>query len=94
MHVYEVLRRPMNTEKVRKQWGRGQYTFEVDRRANKLQVKQAVEKVFGVDVISVNIMNMPGKRRRFGRHVAHSPSWKKAVVTIAQGQRIEISEGV
>lgn len=94
MHVYEVLRRPLDTEKTRRQAAEGQYTFEVDPRANKLQVKQAVETVFGVNVLSVNIMNMPGKRRRFGRHLGRTPSWKKAVVTIAPGQRIEFFEGV
>lgn len=94
MHVYEVLRRPIDTEKTRRQAEEGRYTFEVDRRANKLQVRRAVEEAFGVDVISVNIMNMPGKRRRFGRHVGRTPSWKKAVVTVASGQRIEIFEGV
>ncbi|HID86243.1 MAG TPA: 50S ribosomal protein L23 [Anaerolineae bacterium] len=94
MHLYEVLKRPIDTEKTRRQAAEGQYTFEVDRRANKIQIKRAVEEAFGVDVISVNVMNMPGKRRRFGRHAGRTPSWKKAVVTIAPGQRIEIFEGV
>jgi large subunit ribosomal protein L23 len=94
MHIYEVLKRPIDTEKTRKQAEEGQYTFEVDRRANKLQVKRAVEEAFDVDVVSVNIMNVPGKPRRFGRHVSHTPVWKKAVVTVVWGQRIEVFEGV
>jgi large subunit ribosomal protein L23 len=94
MHIYEVLKRPIDTEKTRKQAEEGHYTFEVDRRANKLQVKRAVEEAFGVDVVSVNIMNVPGKPRRFGRHVSRTPAWKKAVVTVAWGQRIEVFEGV
>jgi len=96
MHIYEVLKRPIITEKsnIQKDYY-GQYTFEVDRRANKLQVKEAVEKIFGVDVVSVNIMNMPAKRGRFGRRrVVRKPAWKKAVVKLAPGQRIEFFEGV
>lgn len=94
MDKYEVLRRPIVTEKTTMQIEQGLYTFEVDRRANKLQVKEAVEEVFGVDVVSVNIINMPGKPRRWGRHVSRTPSWKKAIVKLAEGQRIELFEGV
>jgi len=94
METYEVLRRPIVTEKTTMQSEQGMYTFEVDRRANKLQVKEAVEKAFGVEVVSVNIINVPGKPRRWGRHVSHTPSWKKAIVKLAEGQRIELFEGV
>lgn len=94
MDKYEVLRRPIVTEKTTMQIEQGLYTFEVDRRANKLQVKEAVEEVFGVDVVSVNIINMPGKPRRWGRHISRTPSWKKAIVKLAEGQRIELFEGV
>lgn len=94
METYEVLRRPIVTEKTTMQSEQGIYTFEVDRRANKLQVKEAVEKVFGVDVVSVNIINVPGKPRRWGRRVSRTPSWKKAIVKLAEGQRIELFEGV
>jgi large subunit ribosomal protein L23 len=96
MNIYEVLKRPITTEKsgVLSDYY-SQYTFEVDRRANKIQVKEAVEKIFEVDVISVNIMNMPAKRGRFGRRqVVRKPAWKKAVVTLVPGQRIEFFEGV
>ena len=96
MNVYEVLKRPISTEKsnvLRDYYGH--YVFEVDRRANKLQVKEAVEKIFDVDVISVNIMNMPAKRGRFGRRqIVRKPAWKKAVIKLAPGQRIEFFEGV
>ncbi len=94
METYEVLRRPIVTEKTTVQGEEGRYTFEVDRRANKLQVKEAVEKAFGVEVVSVNIMNVPGKRRRWGRHVTHTSSWKKATVKLKEGQRIEFFEGM
>jgi large subunit ribosomal protein L23 len=96
MNVYEILKRPISTEKsgILSDYY-GQYTFEVDRRANKLQVKEAVEKIFDVDVVSVNIMNMPAKRGRFGRRlVVRKPAWKKAVVTLAPGQEIQFFEGV
>lgn len=94
METYEVLRRPIITEKSTVQIEQGIYTFEVDQRANKLQVKEAVERVFGVEVVSVNIINVPGKPRRWGRHISRTPSWKKAMVKLAEGQRIELFEGV
>ncbi len=96
MNIYEILKRPISTEKsnvLRDYYD--QYIFEVDRRANKIQVKEAVEKIFDVDVISVNTMNMPAKRGRFGRRqVVRKAAWKKAVVKLAPGQRIEFFEGV
>ena len=94
MHPYEVLKRPIITEKADAQAEMGQYTFEVDSAANKLQVKEAVEKAFGVKVVAVNLMVIPGKRRRFGRHLTHTSPWKKAIVTVAGGQRIQFFEGV
>jgi large subunit ribosomal protein L23 len=96
MNIYEVLKRPISTEKsgILSDYY-DQYIFEVDRRANKIQVKEAVEKIFDVDVISVNTMIMPAKRGRFGRRrVVRKPAWKKAVVKLAPGQRLEFFEGV
>jgi large subunit ribosomal protein L23 len=97
MHPYDILKRPIVTEKSNFQSDvLGQYTFEVDRRANKFQVKQAVEAVFDVTVERVRIINMPAKRaRRYGRReVTRKPGWKKAIVTLKPGDRIEIFEGV
>jgi large subunit ribosomal protein L23 len=95
MHVYEVIKRPIDTEKTRYQAEGGKYTFEVDRWANKHQVKEAVEEIFDVEVLSVNIINMPAKRGRYGRRiVTKRPAWKKAVVTLAPGERIDVFEGV
>lgn len=95
MHLYEILKRPIITEKSQEIAATlGQYTFEVDRRANKHQVKRAVEEIFGVTVLSVNIMNMPPKRGRYGQRViVRKPRWKKAVVTLAPGDTIPIFEG-
>ncbi|OGO42422.1 MAG: 50S ribosomal protein L23 [Chloroflexi bacterium RBG_16_57_9] len=95
MHVYEVLKRPIVTEKSNARADAyNQYTFEIDTRANKVQVKEAVEKAFNVTVLAVNIMRMPGKTRRAGRRTVRTPVWKKAVVKLAPGQRIEFFEGV
>jgi large subunit ribosomal protein L23 len=95
MHLYEVLRRPITTEKsnLLKDDYR-QYVFEVDGRANKTQVKEAVETAFKVNVLNVNIMRMSHKRRHFGRRVTYTPMWKKAIVTISANQRIDLFEGV
>ncbi len=94
MHPYQVLKRPVITEKSDRLVEAGQYAFEVHPAANKLQVKEAVKKAFNVQVLSVNIVTVPGKPRRFGRHETHTSPWKKAVVTLAAGQRIEFFEGV
>ena len=97
MHIYDVLKRPVDTEKTRFQGElyEPQYSFEVDRNANKQQVKHAVEEIFDVDVIKVRIMNVKPKRGRYGRRiVVRKSGWKKAVVTLAEGQRLGIFEGV
>ncbi len=97
MHPYDILKRPVITEKSNFQSDiLGQYTFEVDRRVNKQQVKQAVETVLEVTVERVRIINVPAKRaRRYGRReVVRKPGWKKALVTLKPGDRIEIFEGV
>jgi large subunit ribosomal protein L23 len=97
MHLYEVLKRPVDTEKTRFQGEMyaPQYSFEVDERANKHQVKDAVEKVFGVDVVKVRIINVKPKGGRYGRRVVvRKPGWKKAIVTLQEGQRLEVFEGV
>ncbi len=94
MHVYEVLLRPVVTEKNTMLLAQGKYTFDVRQEANKPQIKEAVEKAFKVNVVSVNVINVPGKMRRTGRRRAMSPPWKKAVVTLEPGQKIELFEGV
>jgi len=97
MHVYEVLKRPMITEKsTDMQDQANQFVFEVDRRANKMLVKQAVEERFDVEVVKVNIINMKAKTRRRGlraRSIRVVP-WKKAIVTLAPGNSIQLFEGV
>lgn len=97
MNIYQILKRPVDTEKTRYQAElyEPQYAFEVDRRANKQQIKVAVERIFDVDVVNVRTMNVKPKLGRYGRRVVvRKPAWKKAIVTIAEGQRLDIFEGV
>ena len=94
MHLYETLRRPLITEKNTILQAQGKYAFEVAEEANKRQIKQAVEQAFNVTVTAVNVMGVPGKRRRLGRREVMTPSWKKAVVTLKPGDKIEFFEGV
>ena len=97
MHSYEVLRRPVITEKNTMLNTENKYIFEVALDANKMDVKRAVEEVFQVEVDKVNVINVhgkvrasPGRRRTPGM----TRSWKKAIVTLKEGHRIELYEGV
>jgi large subunit ribosomal protein L23 len=95
MSPYQVVRRPVITEKSNIAAGDNQYTFEVDRRANKTQIRDAIEHIFKVDVLQVRVINMTPKYGRWGRRrVKRSSAWKKAIVTIAPDQQIEIFQGV
>lgn len=96
MNLYQVLKRPILTEKTDILRDNNQYVFEVDRKANKHQIKEAIEVIFDVRVESVNTMIMKPKLRRMGRKaVVTQPAWKRAVVTLAPGERIqEFFEGV
>ncbi len=93
--AYRILKRPLITEKstTEKELMNKLY-FEVDRRANKIEIKEAVEKIFNVDVLEVRTMRVKGKTKRIGRWVTRTPDWKKAIVTIKPGQRVEFFEGV
>lgn len=70
------------------------YTFKVDRRANKVEIRDAVEEIFNVSVLKVNTMNVSGKRRRLGFRQGRTSNWKKAMVKLAEGDRVEIFEGM
>jgi large subunit ribosomal protein L23 len=96
MHLYEVLKRPLVTEKTMIATDEeNKVSFEVDMRANKLIVKQAVEKAFDVTVVDVNMLIMAAKTNRRGSSIRiRRPKWKKAVVTLQAGDRIQIFEGV
>jgi large subunit ribosomal protein L23 len=96
--IYEVLRRPIITEKSAYQSSNlNQYAFEVDRRANKQQIKEAVETLFDVKVERVNVVNQPpkvGRSLRNRRMQVRRSAYKKAIVTLKQGDRIDVFEGV
>ena len=94
MHVYEVLHRPLITEKNSLLQTQGKYAFKVAAEANKRQVKQAVEAAFKVNVTAVNMLTVPGKQRRVGRQQVLTSPWKKAIVTLKPGDKIELFEGV
>ena len=94
IHPYAVILRPLVTEKSTILAGQNQYAFRVARDANKLQIKEAVELAFNVEVKAVNVMNVPGKSKRYRLGQAFAPDWKKAVVTLKPGHKIELIEGV
>lgn len=86
---------PLITEKGKRlKEENNQYYFKVDRRANKIEIGKAVEELFGVHVLKVRTINVPGKPKRLGRYEGRRPGWKKAIVTLAEGETIEIFEGV
>jgi large subunit ribosomal protein L23 len=94
IQVYDVLRKPLITEKGTAQQALGKYSFEVAEGANKAQVKQAVEKAFKVTVTGVNVIMVKGKTKRAGRRMMTTPPWKKAIVTLKAGDKIQLFEGV
>ncbi len=86
----DIIYRPVISEKTYGLLDENKYTFVVDPRANKTQIKQAVEGIFEVKVLSVNTMNRPGKRKRRGLIVGKRPDTKRAIVTVAEGDEIEL----
>jgi len=95
MDIYFVIKRPIITEKstiARDE--ENKYFFEVDRSVNKIEITKAVEKLFKVKVLNVSTMNMLGKKKRMGKVAGKKRDWKKAIVALAPGDRIEIYEGV
>ena len=92
LHLYDIIKRPVITERSNIMAGElNQFVFEVDLRANKIQIKEAVETIFNVDVIKVATMIQPLKRGRRGRkYYQRSAEWKKAIVTLPKGQTIPL----
>ena len=92
---HDIVIKPIITEESMEDMAYGKYTFKVDRRANKSEIKKAIENVFDVKVEKVNTMNMLGKEKRMGIHIGRRPSWKKAIVTLTEdSNRIEFFEGM
>lgn len=89
MTIYDIIKKPvLNTEKARDLMNSNEYVFIVDRRANKIQIKEAVEKLFSVKVVSVNTLNMKPRQARARLTMYTVPGYKKAIVKLAQGQTI------
>ena len=95
MEINKVVKRILVTEKsTAARDASNKYFFEVDRRANKVEIGTAIEKLFKVKVIDVRVMHVLGKKKRMGRTIGQKSSWKKAIVTLAAGNSIEFAEGV
>ena len=91
---FQILKKPLVTEKSTQLLADGNWVcFRVDSSANKIQVKQAVEKVFNVTVLQVNTMVVSGKNRRFGKNVGRTKPWKKAMLRLKEGDKIDLFEG-
>ncbi len=92
--LHKILHSPMITEKGTSLKEDNQVLFKVDCSANKLEIKYAIEKAFKVKVLDVRTMRVKGKTKRYGRYIGKKSDWKKAIVTLAQGNNIEFFEGV
>lgn len=94
MTLYDIIRRPLDTEKFdRARDQHNQYAFEVDKKATKLQVKQAIEQIFKVSVTAVQTQLLRGKNARWGTNAGRRPNWKRAIVTLKEGDAISLFEG-
>lgn len=93
MDPHRIVRRAVVTEKGTALKAQNKYVFEVDRRAGKIEIKRAIEALFGVTVIAVHAMNVYGKTKRVGRFQGRTSDWKKAIATLKEGQTIEFFEG-
>ena len=95
MTAHDIIKRPVVTEQSMMQMQEKKYTFEVDKRANKIQIRKAVEEIFGVSVKSVNTINVNGKFKRMGRNEGKRADWKKAIVTLTENSKtIEFFDGM
>ncbi|MDD2318698.1 MAG: 50S ribosomal protein L23 [Geobacteraceae bacterium] len=93
MNIYDVIQKPLVTEKSTLQKeSQGIIAFQVHRDANKLEIKEAVEKLFKVEVLSVNTITVAGKLKRFGRNFGKRSNWKKAYVTLKEGSTVDFFE--
>ena len=87
MTAYDIIIKPVVTERSMENMESKRYTFKVDTRANKSEIKKAVETIFGVKVKQVNTMNITGKKKRMGANVGKRPDWKKAIVTLTEDSK-------
>jgi large subunit ribosomal protein L23 len=95
MELYQIIKKSLITEKSTiARDAANQYNFEVHPKANRIEVGLAVEKIFKVKVLAVRVMNVRGKQKRSGKFMGKRSDWKKAIVTLAPGNRIETGDGV
>ena len=95
MDIYQVIKKPLITEKGNLQKKQhNQISLRVDKRANKVEIRRAVEALFKTKVLDVKTMNVKGKTRRVGKNIGKRPDWKKAVVKLVPGKTIEFFEGM
>ncbi len=95
MTAYDIIIKPVVTERSMENMESKRYTFKVDTKANKSEIKKAVETIFGVKVKQVNTMNITGKKKRMGANVGKRPDWKKAIVTLTEDSKeIEFFESI
>ena len=95
MSEHDIIIKPIITEKTMGGMPNKKYTFKVDKRAGKIEIKKAIEEIFKVKVSSVNTLNVRGRFRRHGRYQGYTPSWKKAYVTLTENSKaIEFFEGM
>jgi len=94
-YAYDIIIKPIISEQSMDQLADRKYTFQVKKSANKVQIKQAIEEIFGVKVESVNTLNMMGKMKRMGRNEGRRPAWKKAIVKLTPDSKtIEFFDGM
>lgn len=92
---HDIIPKPIVTERSMEDMEMKKYTFKVDKRANKIEIKNAIEEIFGVKVEKVNTMNMRGKVKRMGRYEGKRPDWKKAIVQLTEDSKeIQFFEGM
>ena len=94
MSYYDIIKQPVISEKAYAGMERGVYSFWVSPKATKTEIKAAVQSAFGVTVVGISTMNVTGKRKRVGRFIGHRADRKKAIVRLADGQKIEALEAL
>lgn len=89
MDKYNIIIEPLMTEKASADMALNKYTFKVNEKSNRVEIKKSIEEIFNVKVEKVNLINCSGKKRRFGRVEGRTKNWKKAIVTLKSGEKIE-----
>lgn len=94
MDAYDVVLKPIISEKSMELMGENKYSFRVNLKANKIQIRKAIEEIFKVNVVTVRTIRMTGKKKRMGANIGKRSDWKKAIVQIVPGQQIKFFEGM